>query len=139
MTATPRLLHDREADIWEPLFAIASVAVPNRVGELKQIALNLSGEKRSLDVDESEGLRLLADIRTVFEKSQITNIHTDDLLLELKTFRESPWEELKATKLAKLLRPFAISSRQVWIKKENRRGYDVDDFTKVFEAYVPKR
>ena len=38
-------LRDREADIWEPLFAIASVAVPERLEELKQIAIRLSGPK----------------------------------------------------------------------------------------------
>ena len=49
---------DREADIWEPIVAIASVAIPNRVEELKQTALRLSGEKKKLDADETEGLRL---------------------------------------------------------------------------------
>src|SRR5579863_207336 len=39
-------LQDREADIWDPLFAIASVAIPRRVEELKLTALRLSNEKR---------------------------------------------------------------------------------------------
>jgi 5S rRNA maturation endonuclease (ribonuclease M5) len=59
-------LEDREADIWEPIFAIASIAVPKRLAELKRIALSLSSEKLQLDVDESLQIRLLADIRTVF-------------------------------------------------------------------------
>ena len=48
-------LKDREADIWEPLFAIASVAVPERLEELKRIAIRLSGEKASSDVDDTQG------------------------------------------------------------------------------------
>ena len=51
-------LRDREADIWEPLFAIASVAVPERLEELKQIALRLSGEKAALDVDDTSGTQI---------------------------------------------------------------------------------
>ena len=52
-------LKDREADIWEPLLLIASVAVPERLEELKRIAIRLSGEKASSDVDDTQGPRLL--------------------------------------------------------------------------------
>jgi hypothetical protein len=121
-------LQDREADIWEPLFAIASIAVPKRIDELKRIALNLSGEKKKLDVDESESLRLLADIRTIFDKSRSRRIHTDDLLIDLRLMPETPWEDLKATKVSKLLRPFGIAPKHLWINNKNRRGYELNDF-----------
>lgn len=132
-------LQDREADIWEPIFATASVAVPSRIEELKQTALRLSGEKRKLDTDETEGLRLLTDVRRVFDNLEVRRIHTDRLLQNLRELPESAWDELTSYKLARLLRPFEISSRQVWIDEKNRRGYELEDFTMAFERYVPKR
>lgn len=77
-------LQDREADIWDPLFAIASVACPTRLKELEQIALRLSGEKIKLDVDDSQNIRLLADIRTIFEGSKLKSMATGQLIFKLK-------------------------------------------------------
>jgi hypothetical protein len=121
-------LEDREADIWEPIFAIASIAVPKRLDELKQIALSLSSEKLQLDVDESLGIRLLADIRTVFEKSKWERITTDGLLDRLRALPESNWSELNAVRLARMLRPFKIAPRQLWFEDGNFRGYELEDF-----------
>jgi 5S rRNA maturation endonuclease (ribonuclease M5) len=130
-------LQEREADIWEPIFSIASVAVPNRLKELKEIALSLSSDKLQLDVDESLGIRLLSDIRSVFEKSKLTRISTDGLLDRLKDLPESTWPDLNAVRLSRTLRPFKIAPRQLWINDTNCRGYDLDDFQVGFETYLP--
>jgi hypothetical protein len=131
-------LRDREADIWEPLFAIASVAVPQRLEELKAIALQLSGEKASLDVDESMGLRLLSDIRKIFHFARRKAITTAQLIDKLRFWPDDHWgEDLTAISLSKMLRPFGISSKQLWIDDSNNRGYDVEDFKLVFERYLP--
>lgn len=129
-------LQDREADLWEPLFAVASVAVPDRLGELKQIALRLSGEKEKLDVDDTQGIRLLADIRTVFDLTKREKITTEQLIFKLQSLPESRWDELTPLKLSRLLRPFEISPRQLWIEKSNTRGYACEDFESAFERYV---
>jgi hypothetical protein len=130
-------LHDRDADIWEPLFAIASVAVPGRIVELKRIALQLSGEKSDLDTDNSRGIRLLADIRDIFASTKHAKLETADLIIKLENLPESCWSDFKAVVLARLLRPFGVSPRQVWIDGANRRGYDSADFTEAFAAYLP--
>ncbi len=131
-------LRDREADIWEPLFAIVSVAVPERLEELKRIALRLSAEKAALDVDESQGLRLLADIKVIFRKTKRTTIRTSDLLLALRNKLDTQWgEDLTPISLSRMLRPFGISSRQLWIDDSNKRGFSVQDFEPVFERYLP--
>ena len=132
-------LQDREADIWEPIFATASVAVPERLKELEQISLQLSSEKNKLDVDDSRGIRLLADVREVFEKSRRKKLETEQLILKLGDLPENPWGELNATRLARLLRPFGIAPRQMWIDEGNRRGYDSADFEQAFAAYLPPR
>lgn len=132
-------LQDREADIWEPIFAVASVAVPERLKELQQISLQLSGEKNKLDVDESRGIRLLADVREVFEKSKHRKLETEQLILKLGDLPENPWSELNAMTLARMLRPFGIAPRQMWIADDNRCGYDPVDFGQAFAAYLPPR
>ena len=132
-------MEDREADIWEPIFAIASIAVPKRLAELKQIALSLSSEKLQLDVDESLGIRLLADIRTVFEKLKSDRIATDGLLDRLRALPESNWAELNAVRLARMLWPFKIAPRQLWFEDGNIRGYELEDFAASFETYLPPK
>jgi hypothetical protein len=65
---------------------------------------------------------------------------TADILRHLIDKDEGPWakwweapvakDELKspAASLARLLRPFGIKPRQVWIGGRNVRGYDAEDF-----------
>jgi hypothetical protein len=131
-------LKDREADIWEPLFAIASIAVPKRLEELKQIAVRLSSEKANMDVDDSLGLRLLADIRTTFSGTKRNAIPSVELVDRLRKDAANHWsEELTQAKLARLLRPFGISPQQVWVEERNFRGYRREDFKSAFERYLP--
>jgi len=130
-------LRDREADIWEPLFAIASVAVPERMEELKRIAIRLSDQKAKMDVDESQGLRLLADIRTTFSGTKRNAIPSVELVDRLRKDAANHWgEELTQTKLARLLRPFGISPQQVWVEERNFRGYRREDFKSAIERYL---
>jgi hypothetical protein len=130
-------LTDREADLWEPLFAIASVAVPERLDELKQIATRLASEKAKSDVDESAGVKLLADLRDIFANNRKLGFPTEQLIFKLKALPESRWEELTPIKLARLLRPYGISPRQLWTGETSVRGYDVDAFETVIDRYVP--
>jgi 5S rRNA maturation endonuclease (ribonuclease M5) len=130
-------LQDREAELWEPLFAIASVAVPERLGELKGIALQLSGEKAKFDVDDSVGIKLLANMHEIFEKDRKLSFPTEQLIFKLKGLPESRWEELTPVKLARLLRPFGISPRQLWTGDGNARGYDFKDCKSAFDRYLP--
>jgi hypothetical protein len=130
-------LKDREADLWEPLFAIASVAVPERLDELKQIATRLAGEKAKSDVDESAGVKLLADLRDIFANNRKLGFPTEQLIFKLKGLPESSWEELTPVKLARLLRPYGISPRQLWTGETNLHGYDVKHFNTVFDRYLP--
>jgi hypothetical protein len=131
-------LRDREAEIWEPLFAVAAIACPERLEDLKQIAIRLSGKKTEMDVDESQGLRLLADIRAIFEKTKRKAIRSADLVKWLRKEAANHWgDELTETKLAGLLRPFGIGPKQVWMNANNVRGYRREDFKSAFARYLP--
>jgi 5S rRNA maturation endonuclease (ribonuclease M5) len=129
-------LTDREADNWAPLFAIASVAVPSRLEELKQIAIRLGRAKNALDKDDSDVIRLLTDLRNTFGASRLRRVSTEQLLSKLQRLPESQWGDLTAPRLAKMLKPFGVSSRQLWIGERNVHGYEIDDLEPVFEAYV---
>jgi 5S rRNA maturation endonuclease (ribonuclease M5) len=130
-------LKDREADIWEPLFAIATVAVPERLEELKKIAISLSDKKASMDEDDSQGTRLLGDIRTFFNSTKRNEVSSAELVERLRRDAATHWgEELTQTKLARLLRPFGISSEQIWMDEGNSRGYRREQFRSAFECYL---
>jgi hypothetical protein len=131
-------LRDREADIWEPLFAIAAVAVPERIEELKNIALHLSSQKELLDADDSQGIQLLSDIRSIFAGSSRDSIPSADLVKRLQKHAANHWaEDFSQTKLARLLRPFGITPQQLWLDEGNIRGYRREDFEPTFERYLP--
>jgi hypothetical protein len=87
-------------------------------------------------VDDSDALHLLSDVRRVFIKNNLTRISTSELVFRLQRIDESPWDELTQYKLARMLKPFGISSRQVWTEKRNVRGYEHDDFKSVFDSYL---
>jgi hypothetical protein len=130
-------LEDREADNWAPLFAIAAVAVPNRLEELQQTATRLGRAKNALDVDESYAIRLLSDIRRILRSEDSLRITTQQLLFKLKGIEEGPWSDLTPMRLARMLRPFHVSSRQIWMGENgNARGYDREDLQPVFDSYL---
>jgi hypothetical protein len=131
-------LRDREADIWEPLFAIAAVAVPERIEELKKIALHLSSQKELLDADDSQGIQLLSDIRTIFAATSRDSIPSADLVERLQKHAANHWaEDFSQMKLARLVRPFGITPQQLWLDAGNVRGYRRKDFTSAFDRYLP--
>jgi hypothetical protein len=131
-------LSDRDADIWMPLFAVCSVAAPGRVDELRQCSKILSGAKAADDVEDSQALKLLADIRAVWTCGA-AHITTEVLLQRVKAIAESPWAgiELNPRGLAKMLRPFGAAPRQVRNGSETVKGYLRSGLRDAFSRYLP--
>jgi putative DNA primase/helicase len=130
-------LSDRENDNWAPLFAIAAVAVPERLAELRQIALDFAAAKHALDVDDSHVVRLLSDVQQIFTDHELERVSTHRLLARLQALEQGSWENLSAAKLGRMLKPFGVSSKQLWLKGQNVRGYELDDLKPVFASYLP--
>jgi Protein of unknown function (DUF3631) len=130
---------DREADLWMPLFATCSVAAPDRMRELKDCAIALSGAKQAEDMEDSTALRLLSDIHQIWPKD-VPYIATAELLGRLREIDESIWaeQEMTARRLASLLRPFQIYPRQIRIGKMTLKGYLRGSFAEVVSRYLPK-
>jgi hypothetical protein len=139
----PEALNDRAQDSGEPLLAIADLAGPEWASRARAALVSLAGG------DESEGdtlgVRLLGDVRTVFELLHRTDgeITTAALLAELHTREESPWkklhkgEPLDPNGLARLLKPFGVRPRVIRQGEGTVRGYLVPAFFDAFERYLP--
>jgi len=131
----PFELDDRAAEAWEPLLAIADTAGGG--GEwpkkARHAALALSAGR---DQEEpTTGVKLLADIRQVFDADGAERLLTSELLSRLHQTEMSPWGEepkLSARRLAKILRGYGVSPTH-W---RDGRGYDRTAFTDVWERYL---
>jgi putative DNA primase/helicase len=138
----PPELHDRAADNWRPLLAIADAAGGDWPARARQAAQELSGAAPA-EEDESVGTLLLGDLRTIFEETGEPALFTQLILYSLSERDDRPWAEWKADKpltgvqLAKLLRPFCIRPKQIRIGKESKKGYEQAWFEDAFARYLP--
>jgi len=87
----PPGVEDRNADVWEPLLAIADAV--GWAQEARSAAVELIGAAR--DAEPSLGIRLLADVRTLFDASTLDPLPTATILSRLIELPESPWGDLK--------------------------------------------
>jgi hypothetical protein len=129
---------DRDAEAWAPLFAILSVAAPERLPELRTCAERLTHAKGANAEDDSLTLRLLADVREVWSDSE-PKIFTAELLQRLKKIEDGPWasdERFDGRRLSRLLRPFGVTAATVRIGTETRKGYTWEDAEAAFARYL---
>jgi hypothetical protein len=138
----PDALTDRQQDGAEPLLAIADLAEGEWPESARRALVELSGEAQS--VDGSIGVRLLADIRGVFQDRDVDRMPSAELAAALAEIETSPWGEwgksgkpLSAAKLARLLARFVIVPHSVRVDDKTPKGYELDDFRDAFERYLP--
>jgi putative DNA primase/helicase len=141
--AMPAGLHDRAADNWRPLLAIAGQAGggwPHRAAEAAK-ALAPGAE------DDSIAVLLLADIRAVFAEQGVQRIASARLVDALLAMEDRPWMELQDRgpltpgRLAHLLKPFGIRPGTTRFDPgdgsgSTAKGYYRADFTDAFARYL---
>jgi hypothetical protein len=143
----PDELDDRAADGWEPLLAIADAAGRDWPTRARSAALALSlGDSRE---DDSLGVRLLADIRDIFEERRADRLATAELVAALNALEEAPWGDLRGRpldgrRLARLLRPFGIAPNVIRLPDGTVvRGYDrvrfMDEWGRYLSPSSPER
>jgi Protein of unknown function (DUF3631) len=133
--ALPKGIEDRNADIWEPLLAVADAAGgdwPHRAREAA-IALVASAQER----EPSLGVRLLADLKEIFGHAQ--EMTTEAILRALHALNESPWNDLKGKPLndrglAQRLRQYEIKPRV--LGGGSHRGYRREDLRDAWDRYL---
>ena len=134
----PDQLSDRGQDLWEPLLAVADYAGHGWASRGRAAAIRLhTGTDQA---DETQGVRLLGDIRTVWT-DRGDKIFTRDLLAGLIGLEEAPWGDLygkpiTARFLAKKLRPYGPRSRKVNIGGDTLQGWRRADFEDTWDRYL---
>jgi len=139
----PDLAHNRLADNWRPLFAIAAIAGgdwPRRAAEA--FAKLTAG----VDLDaHGTGTMLLADIASIFEERKADRLPSARLAEALATIEGRQWAEfgktrrpISANQLAIQLRKFGIEPHVIRVGSETPRGYDLADFKDVFDRFLAK-
>lgn len=136
----PRELDDRAADGWEPLLAIADLLGGECPARARAAALELSGgEARE---DDSIGVRLLADVRRVFDENG-DRITSAALIERLVADEDAPWGDwrgkpITSRALARILKRFGIQSRSIRIDDGTTpKGFRREQFEDAWKRYLP--
>ena len=91
----PSEIVDRQADIWEPLFAIAEAAGPTWFEKVRVSAIALVTVARGKA--QSLGVLLLKHLKAVFGEAD--RMWTDDILKALLAMEEAPWSDIRGKPL----------------------------------------
>jgi len=135
--AIPASINDRDADVWEPLLAIADAAGGDWPQRARVAAVALVADSKR--ETPSLGVKLLADIKEVFGAGE--HIGTEVLLSKLHRLEESPWGDLKgkpldARGLARRLSPYDIKPANIRHLAEVVKGYRRADLHDAWERYL---
>jgi hypothetical protein len=135
----PEQIKDRDADVWEPLIAVADAAGGRWPDLARVTAVTLVTQSRERDA--SLGLRLLSDLRTVW--GDAVSRPTEWILTELLALEESPWGDLKGKPLdsrglAFRLRRYDIKPKVIRTDNQTTiRGYHINDLSDAWQRYLP--
>lgn len=136
----PPTLHDRAADIWEPLFVLADLAGGSWPDLARQAAIAFtagSPENNSIG-------SLMVDIVAIFAENDAERMFSRDIVARLNSFRGRPWADSLNGKpmtelwLSQRLRPYGVRPRSIWIGNASAKGYIQETFIGIFRRYVTK-
>ena len=136
----PAGCYNRTADNWRPLFAIAEVAGGLWPALMRQAFAAL---ETGTDVAaQGRGVELLADLREVFTSKRQEKLTSQCICEELGKREDRPWPEyrngqpISPVQLARLLKPYRVTPRDVRVDLLVLKGYHFDDFTDAFGRYL---
>ena len=143
----PEGMRNRPAELWRPLISVADSFGPEWGVKARRAALELG--KRDYSTDYGE--KLLTDIRTLFHTRGVDRFFSEELTTALCTMEESPWPEwrgihdnqharaLTKYELARLLDPFEIHPKVIWVRRGGSRksasGYMRSQFESAWASY----
>jgi len=144
--ALPDELNDRQQDITEPLLAIADRAGAEWPVKGRAALTKLCAQEE----DASISVKLLADIKHIYDVRRADKLPTMDILAELIAIEDDrPWAQwwedaLKhgkpkgpAARLAKILKRYKIKPCKIRIGNETVQGYHRADFLDGWKRYLP--
>lgn len=142
-----KFLTDRDAEIWTPLFCVASMLCPERMEELSRVAVDMATEKTAeaekyiqlLSTEEEAAtseydVRLLRDMCTIINGNK--HVPTVEALQMLKELPTAPWRKfhgagLTASQLSDILNRFGVRPQNV---RSGKKG-NGDKYAKVVKGY----
>jgi Protein of unknown function (DUF3631) len=137
----PIELSDRQQEGAEPLLAIADECGGEWPEVARRALVHICSEAQ-VD-DASVGVRLLADIRGIFEGRGLNRIPSTELAEALTKIETSSWGErdragntFSANSLSRLLRRYKIKPHPVRAGKKVFKGYELGDFKDAFARYL---
>lgn len=130
-------VEDRAADVWEPLITVADMAGGRWPARAREAAAYMVSEAESDNGDASLNIRLLADLRDVFDKHGADFLASKEVCKMLCEIEESPWGQFDLTpsKLGHRLREYGIKTGHN--SARTMRGYRRTDFFDAWERYLP--
>ena len=134
----PTEIQDRDADVWEPLIAIADAIGGKWPARARVAAVALVLDSR--EGETSLGVRLLADLRTIFENEK--ELTSKTILDRLMALPEAPWGDVRGKPLderglAKRLRAYEVKPKVLRTDVGTLRGYCRADIEDQWRRYVP--
>jgi len=134
----PNEIQDRDADVWEPLVAIADAIGGECPARARAAGVALVSDSK--EVEASLGIRLLADLRSIFEGEQ--ELSSKAVLERLHGLPEAPWGDLHGKPLderglAKRLRAYGVKPKTIRTGAGTPRGYSKADLEDVWRRYLP--
>lgn len=135
----PAQIADRDADVWEPLIAVADAAGGSWPHRSRVAAVALVAQSK--EVEPSLGIRLLKDLRLVFGTAD--EMPSKILLEALNGLKEAPWSDIKGKPLderglAGRLAQYGVKSKTIRISATSTiKGYARGDLVDVWARYIP--
>lgn len=144
----PKSLHDRAADIWEPLLVLADLAGGDWPRKAREAAEGLATGAQG----RSPIGAFLIDMLYAIAVTKTDRIFSRDLVNWLNGFTDRPWHELPGLRivdcgqrkevtelwLAQQLRPYGIRPKTLRIGDKTPKGYLEADLLDPFKRYVPR-
>jgi hypothetical protein len=133
----PNGIEDRNADVWEPLLAVADLARGDWPKRAREAAVALVAV--AADAKQSLGVQLLTDLHRVFAGA--TAMHSEVILGKLNALEDAPWGDLRGKELdfrglARRLRAYDIHPADVRIDDVVRKGYKAEDLADAWSRYL---
>ncbi len=142
----PDGIEDRSADVWEPLLAVADAAGgawPDRA-RAAAVAMVTEAAERPATL----GVRLLGDLRVVFDQDDADVLFTETVLQRLIALDDSPWADLRGKELdsrglASRLGEYQtedgrrIASTTLRLGDRIAKGYRRADLHDAWQRYLP--
>jgi hypothetical protein len=146
----PASLNDRASDIWEPLLTLADLAGGHWPETARKAAASLSTTAQQSNPIGS----LMLDIFVLFASEKVERMFTRTLIDGLMGYSDRPWQEMAGLRestgrqgkgkeitgpwLSRLLRPYGIRPRTVWIGESSAKGYVLDEMIEIFRRYISR-